>query len=105
MSQPGFSLSQHGDLSQDYNMMGEYQSQIDVILSQESSYQVKLSQNNLSFASYAHFNFRVVLINSTLACRSRNSRNRTDDTAVMMNRRFLGSCGFATNTKIRLNNK
>lgn len=43
MSQPGFSLSQHGgDLSQqDYSqMMGEYQTQIDVILSQDSTYQV-----------------------------------------------------------------
>lgn len=38
MSQPGFSLSQHPDLSQDY--MGEYQSQMDGILSQDSNYQV-----------------------------------------------------------------
>ncbi|KAG4065353.1 hypothetical protein HA402_012298 [Bradysia odoriphaga] len=37
MSQPGFSLSQHGDLSQDF--MAEYQSQMDGILSQDSSFQ------------------------------------------------------------------
>lgn len=40
MSQPGFSLSQQPDLMfQDY-MSGEYQSQMDGILSQESSFQV-----------------------------------------------------------------
>uniref|UniRef100_A0A182PR66 DNA helicase n=1 Tax=Anopheles epiroticus TaxID=199890 RepID=A0A182PR66_9DIPT len=36
MSQPGFSLSQQPEFSQDY--MGEYQSQMDNILSQESNY-------------------------------------------------------------------
>uniref|UniRef100_A0AAG5D4A6 DNA helicase n=1 Tax=Anopheles atroparvus TaxID=41427 RepID=A0AAG5D4A6_ANOAO len=36
MSQPGFSLSQQPEFSQDY--MGEYQSQLDNILSQESNY-------------------------------------------------------------------
>lgn len=41
MSQPGFSLSQQPDpLFQEY-MTGEYQSQMDGILSQESSFQVK----------------------------------------------------------------
>jgi regulator of nonsense transcripts 1 len=38
MSQPGFSLSQQPDLSQDY--MGEYQSQMDgMMLSQDLTYQ------------------------------------------------------------------
>ncbi|XP_058062054.1 regulator of nonsense transcripts 1 homolog isoform X2 [Anopheles bellator] len=36
MSQPGFTLSQQAEFSQDY--MGEYQSQMDNILSQESNY-------------------------------------------------------------------
>lgn len=42
MSQPGFSLSQQPDLMfQDY-MSGDYQSQMDGILSQESSFQVRV---------------------------------------------------------------
>lgn len=43
MSQPGFSLSQPGlsqpDLSQDSYMMGEFHSQMDGLLSQDSTYQ------------------------------------------------------------------
>jgi hypothetical protein len=43
MSQPGFSLSQPGlsqpELSQDSYMVGEYQSQMDGLLSQDSTYQ------------------------------------------------------------------
>lgn len=43
MSQPGFSLSQPGlsqpELSQDSYMMGEFHSQIDGLLSQDSTYQ------------------------------------------------------------------
>lgn len=39
MSQPGFNLSQQQDLSQDF-MIGEYQSQMEGILSQDSTYQV-----------------------------------------------------------------
>lgn len=41
MSQPGFSLSQHNDLSQDF--MNEYHSQMDGILSQDSSFPVSFS--------------------------------------------------------------
>lgn len=43
MSQPGFSLSQPGlsqpELSQDSYMMGEFHSQMDGLLSQDSTYQ------------------------------------------------------------------
>ena len=43
MSQPGFSLSQPGlsqaELSQDSYMVGEFQSQVDGMLSQDSTYQ------------------------------------------------------------------
>lgn len=43
MSQPGFSLSQPGlsqaELSQDSYMVGEFQSQMDGMLSQDSTYQ------------------------------------------------------------------
>lgn len=42
MSQPGFSLSQQPDLLLDY-MSGDYPSQMDNILSQDSTYQVRLA--------------------------------------------------------------
>lgn len=48
MSQPGFSLSQHHDFSQDY-MMGDYQSQMDGILSQDYSQGVSGADSKLTF--------------------------------------------------------
>lgn len=59
MSQPGFSLSQPGlsqpELSQDSYMIGEFHSQTDGILSQDSSYQIDQTTSFYSTQSNPHF--------------------------------------------------
>lgn len=60
MSQPGFSLSQQPDLLfQDY-MSGDYPSQMDNILSQDSSFQVKYRRNcfNISVQLIFRYSFK-----------------------------------------------
>ncbi|XP_065201509.1 regulator of nonsense transcripts 1-like [Planococcus citri] len=59
MSQPGFSLSQPGlsqpELSQDSYMIGEFHSQTDGILSQDSSYQIDQTTSFYSTQPNPHF--------------------------------------------------
>lgn len=59
MSQPGFSLSQSGlsqpELSQDSYMIGEFHSQTDGILSQDSSYQIDQTTSFYSTQPNPHF--------------------------------------------------
>lgn len=59
MSQPGFSLSQPGlsqpELSQDSYIIGEFHSQTDGILSQDSSYQIDQATSFYSSQSNPHF--------------------------------------------------